>query len=105
MGADHIETVKQREYIGICEGDKLIPGKLGIALCDGYDAMQLAMSKPHLRAELESDLKRICEGTKTGDSVRAEQIAKWRDAFVKAANNMDKVDAACRHYLNEAPQT
>ena len=29
-----------------------------MALCDGYDAMRLAMSKPHLRAELESDLKR-----------------------------------------------
>ena len=56
--ADHIETVKQREYIGVTDGDKLIPGMLGMALCDGYDAMRLALSKPHLRAELEADLKR-----------------------------------------------
>ena len=57
--AEHIETVKNRQYIGVQEGDKLVPGLLGMALCDGYDAMELAMSKPHLRAELESDLKRF----------------------------------------------
>lgn len=35
-----------------------LSGLLGMALCDGYDAMGFAMSKPNLRAELESDLKR-----------------------------------------------
>jgi DNA topoisomerase-3 len=29
-----------------------------MALCDGYDAMGFEMSKPHLRSELEADLKR-----------------------------------------------
>ena len=46
--AEHIETVKSREYIGIQEGDKLVPGQLGIALCEGYDQMNLeatSMSK------------------------------------------------------------
>lgn len=57
--AEHIETVKQRQYIGIQDRDKLVPGLLGMALCDGYDAMGIAMSKPNLRAELESDLKRF----------------------------------------------
>jgi len=101
--ADHIETVKQREYIGICEGDKLIPGKLGMALCDGYDAMRLAMSKPHLRAELESDLKRICDGTKNGAVVKTEQIAKYRNAFEVAGSKLERLEAACSHYLDEAP--
>ena len=36
----------------------VFPGLLGMALCDGYDAMGFAMSKPNLRAELEADLKR-----------------------------------------------
>ena len=30
----------------------------------GYDSMGFALSKPHLRAELEADLKRICDGVK-----------------------------------------
>ncbi len=56
--AEHIETVKQRAYIGAGEGDRLVPGVVGIALCDGYDSMGFEMSKPNLRAELEADLKR-----------------------------------------------
>jgi len=101
--AEHIETVKARQYIGVQEGDKLVPGLLGMALVDGYEAMQMAMqvAKPHLRAELEADLKRICEGTKAEDAVRTEHIAKWKEAFDTASTNMDKVEAACRHYLNE----
>jgi len=56
--ADHIETIKARKYVGV-EGDgKLVPGQLGMGLVEGYDAMGFAMSKPHLRAGLEVDLKR-----------------------------------------------
>ena len=32
--------------------DKLVPGKLGMALVEGYDSMDIAMSKPHLRLEI-----------------------------------------------------
>ncbi len=56
--AEHIDTVKKRAYIGLLETDKLVPGKIGMALCEGYDAIGLEMSKPRLRAELEADLKR-----------------------------------------------
>ena len=99
-----------------------------MALCDGYDAMRLAMSKPHLRAELESDLKRsvnscsysslphicvliyyiisfcrICDGTKNGAVVKTEQIAKYRNAFEVAGSKLERLEAACSHYLDEAP--
>ncbi len=33
------------------------PEKLGLGLCEGYDKMGHALSKPYLRAELESQLK------------------------------------------------
>lgn len=58
--AEHIETVKARGYIGVRDRDKLVPGVIGMALCQGYDAIvgQFEMSKPNLRAELETDLKR-----------------------------------------------
>ena len=56
--AEHIEKVKTRKYIGVTDGDKLVPGLIGIALCDGYDAMGFEMSKPRLRSNLEKDLKR-----------------------------------------------
>ena len=33
--AEHIETVKNREYVFVENGDKLVPGKLAMALVDG----------------------------------------------------------------------
>lgn len=33
------------------------PEKLGLGLCEGYDKMGHALSKPFLRAELENQLK------------------------------------------------
>ena len=104
--ADHIETVKSREYIGIQDGDKLVPGQLGIALCDGYDSMALLetnLSKPNLRAEFEQDLKLVCEGTKDAHTVLHEQIAKYRNVFDKATRQASNLDKACSHYLNERP--
>ena len=41
------------------------------AVIAGYDAMGFAMSKPHLRAGLETDLVKICDGQKSkGDVLR-----------------------------------
>lgn len=105
--AEHIETVKSREYIGLQDGDKLVPGQLGIALCDGYDSMNLLdtnMSKPNLRASFEQDLKLICEGTKDPQVVLREQIAKYREIFDKAVRQATNLDKSCSHYLNERPQ-
>ena len=96
--AEHIETVKQREYIGTMN-DKLVPGFLGIALCEGYDSMGFQMSKPNLRSELEADLKAICEGTKNPDTVLQEQIQKYRLVFELATAQVEKLEAACATYL------
>ena len=103
--ADHIETVKQRDYIGVQGNGKLVPGLLGMALCEGYDSidtMGCSFSKPNLRAELESDLKGICEGTKDPDLVLQQQITKYREAFEIATAQVNKIESACQKYLNDA---
>lgn len=56
--AEHIEKIKSRQYVGLKDEKYFIPGKLGIGLVMGYDSMGFHMSKPHLRAGLECDLKR-----------------------------------------------
>ena len=104
--AEHIETVKSREYIGIRDTDKLVPGQLGIALCDGYDEMASLgskMSKPDLRAAFEQDLKLICEGKKDPQVVLQEQKARYKDIFRRANRQASKLDKACAHYLQERP--
>lgn len=55
--AEHIDTIKSRQYVGLTDGKHLMPGKLGIGLVMGYDNMGFEMSKPNLRSSLEKDLK------------------------------------------------
>lgn len=101
--AEHIETIKNREYVFVENRDKLVPGKMGMALCDGYDSMGIAMSKPNLRAGLEKDLKLICDGVKTKEEVLQNQIEVYRQIFVISMENVNNLDAATQHFLNEDP--
>ncbi|CAH8540395.1 unnamed protein product [Schistosoma turkestanicum] len=55
--AEHIETIKQRLYVGLEQNKFLVPGQLGMGLVEGYDSMGFEMSKPNLRSEFEADLK------------------------------------------------
>lgn len=55
--ADHIDTIKSRQYVGLTDNKYFMPGKLGIGLVMGYDNMGFQMSKPNLRADLEKDLQ------------------------------------------------
>lgn len=79
--AEHIETIKSRMYVGLQDGSHFVPGELGMGLVEGYDSMGFPMSKPNLRAELEADLKRICDGIKDPKVVLAEQLAKYKEVF------------------------
>lgn len=56
--ADHIETIKTRMYAGVQDDGRFLPRSLGMGLVEGYDSMNITLSKPDLRAELEADLKR-----------------------------------------------
>lgn len=60
--------------MALADAVHFVPGLLGMGLVEGYDAMGLSMSKPHLRAGLEADLKAIGEGRKQPQLVLAEQV-------------------------------
>ncbi|VDI07427.1 DNA topoisomerase III [Mytilus galloprovincialis] len=100
--ADHIETIKSRMYVGVKPDGKFVPGQLGMGLVEGYDSMGYQMSKPNLRAELEADLKRICEGKKNNTDVLQQQVAKYKEVFVEACKQAIKLDTALSTYLGEA---
>ena len=65
--------------------------------------MGFAMSKPHLRAGLETDLVKICEGSKTKDEVLQAQLVKYKEVFQTAVQNVAQLDAATQHFLEETP--
>ncbi|XP_028670259.1 DNA topoisomerase 3-alpha [Erpetoichthys calabaricus] len=100
--ADHIETIKSRMYVGLTADQRFLPGELGMGLVEGYDSMGYEMSKPDLRAELEADLKLICEGRKDKFTVLRQQIQKYKQVFIEAARKAKKLDEALSSYFGEA---
>ena len=102
--AEHIETIKNRTYVGVQPDGTFVPSELGMGLVEGYDTMGLEMSKPHLRAELESDLKKICLGQKDKDIVLGEQIQKYQEIFVQTYDHAIQLDEALAHYFGQPEQ-
>ncbi|XP_020670289.3 DNA topoisomerase 3-alpha [Pogona vitticeps] len=99
--AEHIETIKSRMYVGLTPDQRFLPGHLGMGLVEGYDSMGYEMSKPDLRAELEADLKLICEGKKDKSVVLREQIQKYKQVFVEAVQKAKKLDEALSRYFGD----
>ncbi|KAL5961638.1 DNA topoisomerase 3-alpha [Taenia solium] len=101
--ADHIETIKKRAYVGVQDARFLVPSQLGMGLVEGYDSMNLAVAKPCLRADLEVDLKAICEGRKTKEEVLQTQLAKYKSAYELVVREARKLDIAIgKHLAQEA---
>ncbi|XP_022831153.1 DNA topoisomerase 3-alpha [Spodoptera litura] len=101
--AEHIETIKNRSYVALADAIHFVPGLLGMGLVEGYDAMGLTISKPHLRAQLEADLKAISEGRKQPQQVLAEQVAKYKEVYQTVALEANKIDAALAERFREQP--
>ncbi|XP_054565652.1 DNA topoisomerase 3-alpha isoform X2 [Eptesicus fuscus] len=102
--AEHIETIKARMYVGLTPDKRFLPGHLGMGLVEGYDSMGYEMSKPDLRAELEADLKLICEGKKDKSVVLRQQIQKYRTVFTEAVAKAKKLDEALSQYFGEGAE-
>ena len=52
--------------------------------------MGYEMSKPELRAELEADLRKICEGSAGKHDVLRRHIRKYRAVFLEAVRKAEK---------------
>ena len=52
----------KKDYAFVNPQLRFEPTSLGIALCQAYDRMQLTLSKPYLRANMESRMKMISQG-------------------------------------------
>ncbi|CAK7317251.1 DNA topoisomerase 3-alpha [Vulpes lagopus] len=102
--AEHIETIKARMYVGLTADKRFLPGHLGMGLVEGYDSMGYEMSKPDLRAELEADLKLICEGKKDKSVVLRQQVQKYKQVFIEAVAKAKKLDEALSQYFGEGTE-
>ncbi|KAG5643389.1 hypothetical protein DXG03_001003 [Asterophora parasitica] len=98
--AQHIQTIIDRDYvIEKMEGSTkyLIPSKLGIGLIEGYNQIGLnkSVSKPQLRRETERSMVQVCEGTKTKAAMLEETIVQYKEMFIIAKREFEKVISPC----------
>ncbi|KAJ3084539.1 DNA topoisomerase [Rhizoclosmatium hyalinum] len=86
---EHIKKIQEREYVNK-DGDKFVPTPLGMGLVVGYRnmEMQVSLSKPYLRSQLEVNIKRIYEGARSKADVLAENILHYKNAYREANNGI-----------------
>ncbi|KAJ2158532.1 DNA topoisomerase 3-alpha [Coemansia sp. RSA 552] len=103
--ADHIKKILDREYIFKSREGFLSPSTLGIGLVEGYDAigLELSLSKPYLRREMERELKRICDGVKTKDEVISESVNLYRAVYTRSVEQVELLEQALSRFLDEQP--
>ena len=107
--ADHVAMIKERDYVaarpkaggGRSSVQVFIPTKLGVALIEGYDnlGLEVSVSKPFLRKEIELKMKAICEGLKTKAEVVHESIDEYREVFCRAQRNIGVLKRSVRKYV------
>uniref|UniRef100_A0A4Y0BNI3 DNA topoisomerase n=2 Tax=Anopheles funestus TaxID=62324 RepID=A0A4Y0BNI3_ANOFN len=102
--AEHINTIKERGYIGERDRGFLVPGTLGMGLVEGYEMMELRLAHPELRAGLEVDLKLVCEGRKNANDVLTEQISKYKEVYRIMSQKARALDRALGQRLNQTPR-
>lgn len=74
-----------------------------MGLVEGYDAINLPLAYPELRAELERDLKLICLGQRDPKQVLEEQIKKYREVYKVIAARITDMDNKLANRFETAP--
>lgn len=75
-----------------------------MGLVEGYELMNLTLTKPELRAQLEIDLKGICDGVKDPQEVLRQQIEIYRECFQKIMREVNSLDRAMATRFEEEPE-
>ena len=106
--AEHIAKIQDRYYAqtqprgaGRSAVQEFIPTTLGVALIEGYDhvGLDVSVSKPFLRKEMELKMKAICEGRKTRTQVVQESLDQYREVFVKTQREINILKQSVTRYV------
>ncbi|KAK5055103.1 hypothetical protein LTR84_012851 [Exophiala bonariae] len=110
--AEHISKIKDRSYVDTrpragggggrnTAVQEFIPTTLGIALIEGYDnvGLDVSVSKPFLRKEMELKMKAICEGRQSRMEVVQASLDQYRDVFVRTQRDIDVLKRSVTKYV------
>lgn len=89
--ADHIDKILTREYVtkvkmgtGKSSKEVLQPTVLGYGLADGFSKIgfeDISLTKPFMRKDLETNLSKICDGSKQQVQVLKETLKVYQYAY------------------------
>lgn len=85
---EHIHKIQVREYARK-ERFHFIPNELGINLIGAYNQLELNVSEPTLRKNLEGNLQLVCSGSKDKDQLVRDEIALYRRIYKKFEDGID----------------
>ncbi|GFE52804.1 DNA topoisomerase family protein [Babesia ovis] len=94
---EHIQKVQDRHYVKKEPNFTLVPTNLGRALYRAYKSYSrnmIDLTKPHLRASMESDMCAIAEGEKSKHDVVRKYAQQMRRIFLYIEDNIDQFDSA-----------
>jgi DNA topoisomerase III len=106
--AEHIAKIQERMYVqtrtrsnGRTQLREFIPTTLGVALVEGYDnvGLDVSVSKPFLRKEMELKMKAICDGGKTKTEVVQQTLEQYREVFSRTQREIDVLRRAVVKYV------
>lgn len=74
-----------------------------MGLVEGYESISVPLAEPKLRAGLEKDLQRICDGIRIPSEVLSEQIQIYKEVFQKILERSQTIDATLANRLQVQP--
>ena len=89
--AEHISKIQEREYAVKDGGGRFRPTLLGLALYEAYDILGYSLTKPFLRANMESDCSRIARGEVDKNEVIKRHIKDMRTCFERVTRESNTI--------------
>lgn len=85
---EHIQKIQDRKYAKKINY-RFRPLDLGSNLINAYNLIELPISEPTLRKNLEENLKKVCLGEKQKDELVVSEIESYKNIYDKFVANID----------------
>ncbi|EQB60172.1 dna topoisomerase iii, partial [Vairimorpha apis BRL 01] len=104
VGCENKSSMNKHRYNSNIEGtssNKSSNSKSSVNKNKTLNNSILRVDKPYMRKKLEIDLKKICVGEISKESVLQEEISTYEKLFCKLQNNIEKFKSVVESVLNE----
>ncbi|XP_055342263.1 uncharacterized protein LOC129590861 [Paramacrobiotus metropolitanus] len=89
----HIQNIFKRNFVQLNAERKIIPTPMGLALIQGYRALDEDLVKPQMRSTIERDLSLIAQGSVKKEDVVKHVIEIYRAKYQYLTSNINVLDA------------